>query len=114
MEEDIIDAGAQIVWVMEQNQLGQAGTAEACRDFMDGRGSDAGWCVGDGQTEPEPGVWDDSPFSVGRGFDIIVPRHSMEIVFTTSHGTVNGNENISGADVLEAVQEAVADARAAR
>lgn len=111
MEDEIIDAGAQIIWVMEQSPIGQPGTAEACRDFMDGRGSEAGWCVGDGQTEPEAGVWDDSPFSVGRGFDIIVPRRSMEIVFTTSHGTPNGNENISGDDVLEAVEEAVEAAR---
>ena len=94
--------------------IGQPGTAEACRDFMDDRGSEAGLCVGDGQTEPEAGVWDNSPFSVGRGFDIIVPRDSMEIVFTTNHGTPAGNENIDGEDVLEAVIEAVAEVRAGR
>ncbi|MCO4773123.1 MAG: hypothetical protein KDA24_24020 [Deltaproteobacteria bacterium] len=96
---------------MEANQIGQPGTAEGCRDFMDGRGSEAGWCVGDGQTEPEPGVWDDSPFSVGRGFDIIVPTHSMEIVFTTNHGTPGGNENLTGDEVLDAVIDAVETAR---
>ena len=99
---------------MEADQIGQPGTAASCRDFMDDRGSEAGWCVGDGQTEPEPGVWDNSPFSVGRGFDIIVPRGSMEIVFTTNHGTPAGNENIDGEDVLEAVIEAVAEVRAGR
>ncbi len=114
VEDEIIEAGAALIWVMEQNPLGQPGTAERCRDFMDGRGSEAGWCVGDGETVPEPGVWDESPFSVGRGFDIIVPRGSMEIVFTTNHGTPNGNENLDGDAVLDAVIEAVADVRAGR
>jgi len=99
---------------MEANLIGQPGTAEGCRDFMDGRGSEAGWCVGDGQTEPEPGVWDDSPFSVGRGFDIIVPRDSMEIVFTTNHGTPDGNDNIDGEAVLAEVERVVAEVRAGR
>jgi hypothetical protein len=114
VEDDIIDAGAAVIWVMEQTPIGQPGTAEVCRPWMNDRGSEAGWCVGDGETEPEAGVWDISPFSVGRGFDIIVPLHSMEIVFTTNHGTPNGNENLNGEEVLEAVEEAVAEARAAR
>ena len=99
---------------MEANFIGQPGTAEDCRDFMDDLGSARGWCVGDGETQPDSGVWDNSPFSVGRGFDIIVPRHSMEIVYTTNHGTPGGNENLTGAEVLEAVEAAVDDARAAQ
>ncbi len=107
-EEDIIDAGAQLIWVLEQTTTGQDGTAETCLAFVEAQGSDAGWCVGDGQTWPEPGTFDESPFSVARGFDMIVDLADMRITWTSSHGTPSGNENLTGADVLEAVEEAVA------
>ncbi len=54
-------------------------------------------------------MWDDSPFSVGRGFDIIVPLSTMEIVYSTSHGTGPGNENLEGDDILQAVEDAIDD-----
>jgi hypothetical protein len=108
LEDDIVAAGAEIIWVLEQDPFVNPGTALRCMDTMDGFGSeDQGWCVGDNQTEPEPGTFDDSPFSIGRGFDIIVPRSTMEIVWTTSHGTPAGNENLDGSDVLQAVEDAV-------
>lgn len=107
-EEDIINAGAQLVWVLEQTTTGQPGTAENCLEFLDSQGSDAGWCVGDSQTWPEPGTFDDSPFSVARGFDMIVDLEDMRILWTSNHGTPNGNENLDGAGVLEAVEEAIA------
>ena len=75
---------------------------------MDALGSDTGWCVGDGQTMPTPGTFDNSPFSAGKGFDIIVSRQDMVIRYSTSHGIGGGNENIDGAALLAKVQE-VAD-----
>jgi len=108
VEQEILDAGAQIIWVLEANSFGQPGTAQTCRDFVDSQGSQLGWCVGDGETMPMPGVFDNSPFSIGRGFDIIVPRSTMEIVYSTSHGTPVGNENVSGEELLAQIQ-AVAD-----
>jgi hypothetical protein len=90
--------------VLENNPQFEEGTAEDCRAFMDTRGSDAGWCVGDGETQPEAMVFDNSPFSEFRGFDMIVPRDSMTIEWTTTHGTPQGNENITGEDVLDAVR----------
>jgi hypothetical protein len=72
------------------------------------QGASTGWCVGDGQTRPEAGTWDESPFSIGRGFDIVVPRATMTIDYTTTHGTPAGNENPEGTDVLAAVREIVA------
>lgn len=112
VEDEIVAAGAQIVWVLEQDPSFQPGTADLCAEVMDALGSeDQGWCVGDAQTEPVPGTFDESPFSVGRGFDLIVPRSTMEIVWTSSHGTPSGNENLDGATVLEAVEAAVEDAR---
>lgn len=110
MEDEIVAAGAEIVWVLEQDASGVDGTAESCMDVMDVLGSeDRGWCVGDGQTEPVAGAFDDSPFSVFRGFDMIVPRATMEIVWTSSHGSPGGNENLEGEDVLRAVRDAVAN-----
>ena len=107
-EERIINAGAQIIWVLEADGLGIPGTMQSCADFMTDKGSTHGWCVGDGQTSPDKGEWDTSPFSIGRGFDIIVPRASMSIEYTTNHGTPSGNENISGADVAAKVEEIIA------
>ncbi|MCB9674513.1 MAG: hypothetical protein H6737_05310 [Alphaproteobacteria bacterium] len=107
MEDDIIAAGAEIIWVLEADTSGVAGTADSCMAFMDSVGSTQGWCVGDGETQPVPGTFDDSPFSIGRGFDIVVPRSTMVIEYSTSHGTPAGNDNLSGADVLQAVQDIV-------
>lgn len=108
VEQQILDAGAQIIWVLEANGFGQPGTAQTCRDFVDAQGSQLGWCVGDGETIPMPGTFDNSPFSIGRGFDIIVPRSTMEIVYTTSHGTPLGNENITGEELLAEIQAVAA------
>jgi len=104
VEEDIESAGAGIVWVLESDYRAEPGTAEACRDVFDGFGSDQGWCVGDGQTEPTPGVFDDSPFAQGRGFDILVDTQTMEITWVSTHGTTGGNENLDGQDVLDEVR----------
>lgn len=95
------------MWVLEYSPNFQPGTAELCRDYMDSKGSSLGWCVGDGETEPQAGAWDESPFSVGRGFDIVVPRSTMTVEFTTNHGTPSGNENIDGDAVLEAVRDVI-------
>ncbi len=114
VEDDIVAAGAEIIWVLEQDVSGVDGTMQSCMDFMDDVGvlagvpADKGWCVGDSQTMPVPGTFDDSPFSVARGFDIIVVRETMEIVFTTNHGTPSGNDNLTGADVLAEVEAVIA------
>ncbi|MBX2796168.1 MAG: hypothetical protein KTR31_00825 [Myxococcales bacterium] len=109
MSDDIVAEGAEIIWVLEQNRQGQAGNANRCMDSMDKFGDPSvGWCVGDGQTEPVAGTFDNSPFSVERGFDIIVRRDTMEIMYSTSHGTEPGNENPSGAEILAEVQAAIA------
>lgn len=108
MEQDIIDAGAQIIWVLEQNTGGNIGTAEDCRAYIDGKGSTQGWCVGDGMTMPVPGTFDDSPFSNARGFDMIVVRETMTVVFSSTHGTTAGSENLTGAELLAEVEAVVA------
>lgn len=95
--------------MLEQDQYVRPGTAARCMDVMDELGSiDKGWCVGDEQILPFAGIFDDSQFSVNRGFDMIVPRTTMEIVYTTSHGTPAGNDNPDAADVLQAVKDVVA------
>lgn len=109
VEDDLVAAGAQIVWVLEDDPTFQDGTADSCQTVMDALGAqDQGFCVGDGQTLPVANTFDDSPFSVARGFDMIVPRRTMKIAWSSSHGTPTGNENMTGADVLAEV-EAVID-----
>lgn len=99
-----MEAGAEIVWVLEADRFLVPGTDESCRSAVSDYGSQSGWCVGDGQTEPVARAWDESPFSVGRGFDLIVDRETMEVLWTSSHGTPAGNDNPTGADVLAEVR----------
>lgn len=106
-EEAIEDAGAAVIWVLEATIDGRDATSETCLETMERLGSDRGFCVGDDQTEPEPDTFDRSPFSVARGFDMVVPRESMEIVFTTAHGTPDGNENLTGEELLAEVERIV-------
>ena len=103
-EENIIAEGVQIVWVLEYDIFFAAGTALACRSFVDSEGSDKGLCAGDGETQPIAGVFDSSPFSVGRGIDMLVRRADMEIVFTAAHGTPGGNDNYTGQELLGFIQ----------
>ncbi|MEL6184462.1 MAG: hypothetical protein AAFU79_07550 [Myxococcota bacterium] len=105
-EEDILAEGAQIIWVLESDRSGRrdAATAQECRTFMRSRGSDKGWCVGDAQTQPTPGVFDAAPFAIGRGFDMILRRDAMRVLWVSTHGTPSGNENLDGQAVLDAVR----------
>ena len=84
-----------------------AGTAQSCRDYLDSLGSNVGICVGDGETQPTSGTFANSPFTVGRGFDAIVTRGDMKIVWQSSHGTPSGNENLDGSEVLAVVESFV-------
>ena len=106
VEDEIVAEGVEIIWVLEQSTTAKPGTAERCAEFMfDKVGSKQGWCVGDSQTEPTDVTnFDDSPFSIGRGFDILVTRDDMKIVYTTNHGTPSGNDNPSGQEVLEDIK----------
>ena len=104
VEADIESAGAQLIWVLQQGPLLNPGTASECRERFDGYGSKSGLCVGDGETEPEPASFHESSLAEGRGFDLMVDLKTMEIVWTSTHGTPSGNENLDGAQVLEAVR----------
>lgn len=104
VEEQIINAGAQLIWVLEATRRGQPATGEACRTEFGTFGSDNGLCVGDAETMPMAGVFDRSPFAPNRGFDIIVRRSDMKIVWASSHGTGSTNENLTGAQVLDIVR----------
>lgn len=103
-DDQIEAAGAAIVWVLEEDTRRGAGTAESCRDAFRGYGADRGICVGDGETAPLAGAFDDSPFAIGRGFDLIVPRDTMVIEYISTHGTPSGNENADGQEILDAVK----------
>ncbi|MCO4745820.1 MAG: hypothetical protein KC912_13585 [Proteobacteria bacterium] len=105
VENDIVAEGVELIWVIEDITFGVDGTAEHCAEFAsDVSGSSQGWCVGDGQTQPVAETFDDSPFSEGRGFDILVDRSTMEVLFTTNHGTPTGNENVTGQELLTMIR----------
>lgn len=104
-QSDIVEAGAEIIWVLEQTPFFEPGTAERCLvDMGENYGAETGWCVGDGETLPAAGTFDTSPFSVQRGFDMIVDRETMVILYSTSHGSRDGNENLTGEDILAEVR----------
>lgn len=92
--------------MLEQDGAFQPGTASSCATFKASMGSDKGWCVGDGQTMPNPGTFDDSPFAIGRGFDILMRRDEMRILWMTTDGTPGGNENLAAAALLAEIRQA--------
>lgn len=100
VEEDIINEGAQLIWVFIQDARSRPGTPDSCRAFVNNQGSDNGICVADPDTMPTANVFRNSPFAQGRGIDLIVRRSDMQVVFTAGHGTPRGNENLTGMDVL--------------
>lgn len=101
-------AGAQIIWVLEQDPSFQDGTAANCEATLEALGADQGWCVGDDEIlGGAADAFDSSDFAVGRGFDLIVPRRTMTIDWVSSHGTPSGNDNLSGDDVLAEVERIV-------
>ena len=100
-----MDLGVEIIWVLEADNRQVPGTAERCMEIMDDLGDpQVGWCVGDGQTLPIAQAFDDSDFSIGRGFDMIVPRDSMVVEFSSSHGSPGGNENLTGEELLAEIE----------
>lgn len=104
IEQQIAAEGVQLIWVLEADASTNPGTAESCRRFVEGKGSRSGLCVGDGQTMPTALTFDRSPFAEGRGFDILVRRSDMRILWVTTHGTPNGNENLAGPALLEGIR----------
>ena len=108
VEEDIIAAGAAIIWVLTETRDFDPGTAENCRTFVDSRGSDNGFCVGESemmnQLSPGLRVFDTSSFALGRGFDLIVSRRDMVIRQTSNFGTPRGNDNLTGEELLALIQ----------
>jgi hypothetical protein len=103
VEQQILDAGAEIVWVLQTDAFLELGTAQGCRDLVNALGSTHGWCVGDADTQPMPGTFNESPFGMGRGFDIIVPRSTMVIEYTSYTGP--SQDEITGEELLARIQE---------
>lgn len=105
VEDDIEAAGAAIIWVVQETNRYEPGLVEHCEEFRDSiTQSTTGFCVGDGETQPEPGVFHTSPFADSMGFDIVVERATMDIVFATSHGIGGDNENLDGQALVELLQ----------
>lgn len=104
VEDDIVAEGVEFIWVIEELAFGETGLLEHCDAFNDVTGSQQGWCVGDGETQPVASAFDDSPFSNARGFDMLVDRSTMEIVYTTTHGTGAADENITAEQLLAAIR----------
>jgi len=114
LQNELEAAGAGIIWVLEADESLTAGTADSCVRIMSDLEASRGWCVGDGQTMPTPGAFDESPFSEKRGFDMIVAPATMEVLWVTNHGSPSGNDNLDADEVLEAVEAAVEKVKAAR
>ena len=105
IEDQFIAEGAQIIWVLEQGAEGTPGTAEQCTEALDVLGDPtSGWCVGDGSTLPEASAFDTSPFSEGRGFDMIVRRSTMTVEYSSNHGNPVTNDNPTAEEVLDALR----------
>jgi hypothetical protein len=108
VEQDILAAGAYIIWVQQLQVNNQPGTAENCvlKRMEDLSGVPRyGMCVGDGETEPVAGTWNRSPFRVNRGTDVIVRKSDMRIMHGGPHGTPTRNDDLTGEELLELVRQ---------
>lgn len=105
VEDEIAAEGVQIIWVLQEDSSVNPGTAAECRRLLDNAMSARGLCVGDGQTQPTPGVFTESDLAIGRGYDIVVRRSDMEIIYHTTHGTPAGNDNLTGQELLDAIRQ---------
>ncbi|MHA7837052.1 MAG: hypothetical protein ACX98W_06280 [bacterium] len=105
LEDDFVAERAEIVCVLETDDRGQPGTLAECTSEVAVRaGATIGFCVGDVDTQPDARAFQDLPFAIGRGFTAIVCRSDMRIEFVTTHGTPGGNENLTGAEILDALR----------
>jgi len=75
------------------------------RSILDTESSTAGLCAGDAETGPVAGAFDNFALAIARGFDILVRRNDMRIVYVTTAGTPAGNENLTGAEVLQDIKD---------
>lgn len=103
IQDDIRSLGIEIIWVLEYTVSGQGGTDDNCYDFFSNAATvnaSEGWCVGDSETMPVAYTFDDSPFAIGRGFNMLVDRDTMQIVWESNHGTPAGNDNLTAAEIL--------------
>ena len=109
VEDEIVAAGAEIIWIIEEGPGPglDPGTAARCHDLMTNQyGATQGWCVGDDESTP-PGIFDSSPIAIGRGFDLVIPRSTMVIEQAFTHGTPGGNDNPTAAEIQQMVEAVI-------
>ena len=107
LDNDIAAEGIQIVWVLMQDRLFRAGTADRCRDYIRSISGDVGLCVGDSETRPMADAFGDSDIAIGRGYDVLVRRSDMKVVYATTHGTPGGNETLTGQQLLDNIRRVI-------
>lgn len=104
--------GIQIIWMLQEDRSFSPGDATTCRGIMDSRGATSGLCVGDGQTMgqtvPSMSTFNDSPFAIGRGYDMLISRSDMIIRDVSTHGTPAGNDNLTGPELVERLRMVIA------
>ena len=106
LEGQFIANDAQIIWMLQESGVLTPATSQDSQNFFsaDPQTSGVGIRVGDADTQPVAGAFEDSPFipdgfgESDRGFAMVVRKSDMRIVWAE----FNGNErNISGQDVLD-------------
>ena len=90
-EDAILAAGAQIIWVTTEDSGFAPATSEFAHQYYGTTiGSAVGYRVGDGETQPTPGIFDSSPFiTSNRGFVMLVRRSNLEILFGANYSSVS-------------------------
>ena len=95
-------AGALIVWVIQEDTFASAASSQDAQNVVEFTiGSGEGIRVGDADTLPTAGTFENSPFiTSNRGFEMIVRRSDMRIVYSAPQGN---DRPIDGQDFLNEV-----------
>lgn len=103
LEAEYIAAGAQVIWMLQETTGFQPATSAQTHEFYESSiASDVGLRVGDAETQPIAGAFENSPFiDTDRGFVMIVRKRDMKIVYENTHGN---ERTLNGQTLLDAVR----------
>lgn len=103
MEDELAAAGARVIWVLNENISFQlASSQDAQNYYRDTIVSERGVAVGDAETSPDVGAFNETPIiTSGRGFVMVVRRSDMQVTYSVNYSSSSANE------LLAQVQAAV-------
>lgn len=89
VEDEFAAAGARVIWVLNENISFQLATSQDAQNYYrDTIASALGVAVGDAETSPDVGAFNDTPIiTSGRGFVMVVRRSDMQVTYSVNYSS---------------------------